>query len=46
MSRTRYRISDVEWEEIMPVLPKHVSTHRFRRGRSRADDHKDTSLCD
>jgi membrane-associated protease RseP (regulator of RpoE activity) len=38
MSKDRYRVSDELWEKIVPLLPKHVNTHRFGGGRPRADD--------
>ena len=40
MSKNRYRISDGLWAKIVPLLPKHVNTHRFGGGRPRADDRK------
>jgi len=40
MSKDRYRVSDELWEKIVPLLPKHVNTHRFGGGRPRADDRK------
>ena len=40
MNKNRYRVSDELWEKIVPLLPKHVNTHRFGGGRPRADDRK------
>jgi transposase len=40
MSNNRYRVSDALWEQIRPLLPQHVNTHRFGGGRPRADDRK------
>lgn len=40
MSKNQYRVSDELWEKIVPLLPKHVNTHRFGGGRPRVDDRK------
>ena len=40
MNKNRYRVSDELWEKIVPLLPKHVNTHRFGGGRPRVDDRK------
>lgn len=33
-----FRVSDVLWAKIEPLLPKHKNTHRFGGGRPRKDD--------
>jgi transposase len=40
MTANKYRVSDELWEKIVPLLPKHVNTHKFGGGRPRADDRK------
>jgi transposase len=40
MHKNRYRVSDELWGKIVPLLPKHVNTHRFGGGRPRANDRK------
>jgi putative transposase len=33
-----WRVSDILWEQIKPLLPIHVNTHRFGGGRPRCPD--------
>lgn len=35
-----FRISDQLWQELEPLLPKHVNTHRFGGGRPRVPDRR------
>jgi putative transposase len=35
-----FRLSDVLWAKIEPLLPVHVNTHRFGGGRPRVPDRK------
>lgn len=36
--RDRWRVLDVEWAFVEPLLPKHENTHRFGGGRPRRSD--------
>lgn len=38
--KTGYRVSEVLWEKIEPLLPKHPNTHRYGGGRPRVPDRK------